>query len=117
MTDADQAGLSDTPLSNFDKAVEQAKSASYLLRLYVAGNSEKSARAILNLRRLCEEYLPGRYEMEVIDVLQQPDLAREQQVIATPTLIKVLPPPSRRVIGDLTHTERILVGLHIPSAG
>lgn len=85
----------------------------YILRLYVAGKSPKSVNAIANLKKICEENLPGRYELEVIDLYQQPQLAQGEQIIALPTLIRKLPPPLRRIIGDMSNTERVLVGLDI----
>lgn len=83
------------------------------LRLYVAGTTPNSSRAILNLRRICEEHLNGRYDLEVIDLYQQPQLAEGEQIIAVPTLIKRLPPPLRRVIGDMSNAEGVLVGLDL----
>jgi circadian clock protein KaiB len=83
------------------------------LRLYVAGLNRISLRAIENLNRICAEHLQGRYELEVIDIYQQPVLAQGEQIIAVPTLIKQLPPPLRRFIGDLSQTEKILVGLDL----
>jgi circadian clock protein KaiB len=85
----------------------------YVLRLYVAGTSERSARAIRNAKRLCDENLSGRYELEVIDVFKQTDRAREDQVIAIPTLIKKLPVPLKRFIGDLSDRDVVLVGLDV----
>lgn len=85
----------------------------YLLRLYVAGQTPKSLSAIANIKKICEENLQGRYELEVIDLYQQPQLAQGDQIIALPTLIKKIPPPLRRIIGDLSDTERVLVGLDI----
>ena len=85
----------------------------YFLKLYVAGLSPKSAIAIANLNKICEGYLQGRYQLEVIDLYQQPQLAEGEQIIAIPTLIRTLPPPLRRIIGDLSNTERVLVGLDI----
>lgn len=85
----------------------------YVLRLYVAGQTPKSMAAITNLKRICEEYLNGRYVLEVIDLYQQPQLAKGEQIIAVPTLIKKLPEPLRRIIGDMSNTERVLVGLDI----
>ena len=83
------------------------------LTLYVTGHTQRSDRAIANLRRICEEELKGRYELEIIDVLEQPQLAEEQKILATPTLIKDLPPPLKRLIGDLSDKERVLLGLDI----
>src|ERR1700744_552635 len=85
----------------------------YVLKLYVAGMTSRSARAIENVRAFCEKHLEGRYDLEVIDVYQQPELARSEQLIAAPTLIKKLPLPLRRLIGDMSNEERILVGLDL----
>jgi circadian clock protein KaiB len=94
-------------------APRKAKSNRYVLRLYVAGQTPKSVRAITNIKKICEENLKGQYELEVIDLYQQPQLAVGEQIIALPTLIKKLPPPLRRVIGDMSDTERVLVGLDL----
>ena len=85
----------------------------YVLRLYVAGLTTRSANAIRNVREICEKHLPDRYDLEVIDLHDNPSLAREQQVIAAPTLIKELPLPLRRLIGDMTDRDRVLVGLNL----
>lgn len=85
----------------------------YVLKLYVAGQSPKSVKAIANMTRICEEELQGEYDLEVIDLHQQPQLAQVDQIIAIPTLIKKLPHPLRRIIGDLSDTESVLVGLDI----
>ena len=85
----------------------------YVLRLYVTGMTPRSRRAIENVRRICEEHLPGQYDLEVIDIYQQPTLARGEQIIAAPTLIKKLPLPLRRVIGDMSSTDRVLLGLDL----
>jgi circadian clock protein KaiB len=85
----------------------------YVLSLYVTGSTPRSARSILNLRTFCEERLRGRYKLEVIDIYQQPELARQEQIIAAPTLIKKLPLPLRRLVGDLSDEERVLVGLNV----
>jgi len=85
----------------------------YNLRLYVAGQTPKSIAAIANLRRICEEHLAGRYTVEVIDLLVQPQLAAGDQILALPTLVRRLPAPLKRVIGSLANTERVLVGLDI----
>ena len=88
----------------------------YVLRLYITGMTPRAGRAIENVRAICEEYLEGRYDLEVIDVYQQPVLARGEQIIAVPTLIKKLPLPLRRIIGDMSNSDRVLVGLDlIPS--
>ena len=85
----------------------------YILRLYIAGQTNKSITAFANLKRLCEEQLQGRYEIEVVDLVENPKLAREDQIVALPTLVRRLPPPIRKIIGDLSDTERVLVGLDL----
>jgi circadian clock protein KaiB len=82
-------------------------------RLYVAGRSSKSLRAIANLKRLCEEYLVGRYEIETIDLVEHPALARDDDIVAIPTLVRRLPVPLRKIIGDLSNTSRVVVGLQL----
>ncbi len=95
----------------------QAKSAErYTLRLYVTGMTMNSRKAIANIKKICEEHLHGRYDLEVIDIYQQPTLAGGEQILAAPTLIKKLPLPPRRFIGDMSNTERILVGLDLRPA-
>ena len=86
------------------------------LRLYVAGQTPKSIRAFANLKSLCEEHLKGSYQIEVIDLLEHPQLARGDQIVAIPTLVKRLPPPVRKIIGDLADTVRVLVGLDVHGA-
>jgi circadian clock protein KaiB len=85
----------------------------YVLRLFVTGMTARSARAIENLRAICDEYLDGRYDLEVVDIHQQPVLTRGEQIIAAPTLIKKLPLPMRRIIGDMSNRERVLLGLDL----
>ncbi len=85
----------------------------YKLRLYVAGQTTKSLTATKNLKRFCEEHLAGRYEIEVVDLMQNPQLAAGDQILAIPTLVRRLPSPLKRIIGDLSNTEKILVGLDI----
>jgi circadian clock protein KaiB len=97
-------------------APRKAASSQYILKLYVAGQSPKSVHAIANIKKICEENLQGRYELDVIDLYQQPQLALGEQIIAIPTLIRKLPVPLRRIIGDLSNTERVLVGLDIQKA-
>jgi len=87
------------------------------LRLYVAGKSPKSMTAIENLRQVCEEYLPGRYDVELIDLVEHPRLARGDEIIAIPTLVRRLPEPIRKIIGDLSDTDQVLVGLQIRPDG
>ncbi len=83
------------------------------LRLYVAGQTPKSVRAFENLKRICDEYLPGRYAIEIIDLVRNPRLAKDDQIVAIPTLVRKLPDPIRKIIGDLSNTERTLVGLQL----
>ncbi len=86
------------------------------LRLYVAGHTTKSIVALANLRKLCEEHLSGKYHIEVVDLLENPQLAQGDQILAIPTLIRKLPRPMRKIIGDLSNTERVLVGLDLRRA-
>jgi circadian clock protein KaiB len=102
-----------TSTEEFEKAAARRDRAKYVLRLYVAGMTPKSTRAIANVKRICNEHLAGRYELEVIDIYQQPKLAKGEQIIAAPTLIKKLPLPLRRLIGDMSDTERFLVGIDL----
>jgi circadian clock protein KaiB len=83
------------------------------LRLYVAGQTPKALRAFANLRKICEEHLAGRYRIEVIDLLEDPQLGRGDQILALPTLVRRLPTPIKKIIGDLSNTERVLVGLDL----
>jgi circadian clock protein KaiB len=85
----------------------------YVLRLYVSGSTLKSARAVENIKRICEQHLKNRYDLEVIDIYQQPNLARDEQIVAVPTLIKRSPPPLRRLIGDLSNLKKVLFGLDV----
>jgi circadian clock protein KaiB len=96
-----------------DEASRQPPTERYVLRLYVTGMTPRSTRAIQNVRKICQEHLEGRYDLEVIDVYQQPTLAKDEQIIAAPTLIKKLPLPLRRVIGDMSNMERVLLGLDL----
>ena len=89
------------------------KSKEYVLRLYIAGTSSKSIRAVANIKEICESSLKNRYDLEVIDIYQQPVLMKGEQIIAAPTLVKKLPLPLRKFIGDMSDTERILVGLDL----
>ena len=94
-----------------------AQPARWDLRLYVAGQSPKSLRAIENLQRFCEEYLPGMYHIEVIDLLERPQLAHGDEIVAVPTLVRKLPEPMRKIIGDLSDTTKVLVGLQLREKG
>ncbi|HET6629517.1 MAG TPA: circadian clock KaiB family protein [Woeseiaceae bacterium] len=105
--DNDDAGIAaDDPLAN-------EYTGNYVLRLYVTGMTPRSSRAIATIKSICEEHLEGRYDLEVIDIYQHPTLARDEQIIATPTLVKRLPAPLRRFIGDLSDEERVLLGLDL----
>jgi circadian clock protein KaiB len=97
----------------FEEALAKAGDGKYILRLYVAGMGPKSMQAIDNIKRICEEYLPGKYQLEVIDIYQYPIFAKEGQIVAAPTLIKELPPPLRKLIGSMADTERVLVGMDL----
>jgi circadian clock protein KaiB len=103
-----------SPTAAFEKMLQKTTDKDrYELKLYVTGTSPRSGQAIANVRSLCEEYLKGRYDLEVIDIYQQPAVAVSEQIIAAPTLIKKSPAPSRRMIGDLSSRDRILIGLNI----
>ncbi len=101
------------PEPDEDPPVEDGDPGQYHLRLYVAGQTPKSLLALANLRRVCEEHLAGRYDIEVIDLLKDPKLAAGDQILAIPTLVRRLPPPLKRIIGALSDTEKVLVGLDI----
>jgi circadian clock protein KaiB len=103
----------ETTAAEFEKTLDSFKDQKYVLRLYVTGMTPKSTKAIANVKKICEEYLAGRYELEVIDIYQQPKLARGEQIIAAPTLIKKLPLPLRKLIGDMSDTEKILFGIDL----
>ena len=90
-----------------------ARGPPYILRLFITGTTPRSVRAIANLRRVCEERLNGEYDLEVIDIYQHPTAAKEHQIVAAPTLVKLLPLPLRRIIGDLANEERVLAGLDL----
>lgn len=97
----------------FKNKVKAFQEKKYVLHLYIAGATPKSTRAIVNIKKICEEYLKGRYELKVVDIYQQPVLAKGEQIIAAPTLLKKLPLPLRKFIGDMSNTEKILVGLDL----
>ena len=97
----------------FEKALKKSETQKYLLRLYVSGTTPRSLTAVSNIKKICEEHLQGRYDLEVVDIYQQPTLAKGEQIIAAPTLIKKLPLPLRKFIGDMADRERILVGLEL----
>ena len=96
-----------------DVSVEDGNVGWWYLRLYIAGQSSKSLRAFANLKDLCEQHLAGRYEIEIIDLIEDPSLAGGDDIVAVPTLVRRLPPPLRKLIGDLSDPERVLVGLRV----
>jgi circadian clock protein KaiB len=96
-----------------EEALRESANTRYLLRLYVVGESQKTKTAITNLEELCEKRLQGRYQLEVVDISKNPQLAMSEQIIAVPTLVKVLPLPIRRIIGDLSKPQRVIVGLDL----
>lgn len=102
-----------TELEAMEAALATRDMARYLLKLYITGSTPSSNRAIVNIRKICEEHLQGRYELVIVDISQNPILAEGEQIIAAPTLIKKLPLPLRRFIGDMSQTERILLGLDL----
>ena len=97
----------------FEQSLQGKERETYVLRLYVTGLTPRSQKAIKNIKKICEEHLTGRYDLEVIDIYKQPALAKGEQIIAAPTLIRKLPLPLRRFIGDLSDTERIVFGLDL----
>ena len=100
--------------ADFEKLLRKtAETERYELKLYVTGTSPRSGQALANVRALCDEYLPGRYDLEVIDIYQQPSVAVSEQIVAAPTLIKLFPAPTRRMIGDLSNRDKILIGLNL----
>ena len=102
-------------MSTRGAAKKKAAADEWILRLYVAGESARTASALRNLKAICEEHLAGRYRIEVIDLLKHPQLARGDQIVAVPTLVRHLPPPMKKIIGDLSNEERVLVGLDLRS--
>ena len=104
---SDESGVADTSSAS--------AAGGYVLRLYVTGQTPRSVLAIANIRRICAKYLSHRHTLEIIDIYQHPEKCREQQIIAAPTLIKVLPHPLRRIIGDLSNTEKVRIGLDLPA--
>jgi len=99
--------------TKFNLTISDSTRDKYILRLYITGTTNRSVLALTNLKKICEEYLEGRYELEVIDLYQMPSLAKDEQIIATPTLIKKLPLPFRRIIGDMSNVENVLLGLDL----
>jgi circadian clock protein KaiB len=101
------------PTAKMDLAMSESGKDKYILRLYITGTTSRSVLALTNLKKICEEYLEGQYELEVIDLYRMPDLAKDEQIIAAPTLIKKLPPPFRRIIGDMSDVQKVLMGLDL----
>ncbi len=97
----------------FEEALKKMDKEKYVLRLYIAGMNPKSMAAVDNIKRICEEHLPGKCQLEIIDIYQQPILAKNGQIVAAPTLVKELPPPLKKLIGSLSDTDRVLVGLDL----
>ena len=97
----------------FEETLAKTGDGKYVLRLYVAGMGPKSVQAIDNIKRVCEEYLPDKYQLEIIDIYQNPIFAKDGQIVAAPTLIKELPPPLRKLVGSMSDTERVLVGMDL----
>jgi circadian clock protein KaiB len=102
-----------TSAEEFEKAAAKRDRAKYLFQLYVTGMTPKSTQAIVNVQKLCEKHLAGRYELEVVDIYRHPELAKGEQIVAAPTLIKKLPLPLRRLIGDMSDKERFLAGIDL----
>jgi circadian clock protein KaiB len=98
------------------KRAKAAEAPSYDLRLYVAGQTPRSLQALSNLKRICDEHLSGQYRITIIDLLKRPQLAAGDQILAIPTLVRAIPKPMRKIIGDLSNTERVLVGLDVRSS-
>jgi circadian clock protein KaiB len=117
MSDTEETRKSDVKDSTaaFEEALAKKEDNKYVLRLYVAGMGPKSIQAINNIKHIFEEYAPGKYELEVIDIYQHPVFAKEGQIVAAPTLIKELPPPLRKLIGSMSDTERVLMGMDLKS--
>ena len=117
---AKKAAANEPPIDSsmdFEKLLRDVPSGQrFVLRLFVTGNTVRSSQAVANVRALCEEYLPGRYDLEVVDIYQQPKEAAKDQIIAAPTLIKELPAPVKRLIGDLSNRDKVLVGLNLAEA-
>ena len=105
--------LPSNSIDEFEKKLEESSKEHYVLRLYVTGMTPRSTESIARIKAICEEYLADRYELEVIDIYQQPALAKGEQIIAAPTLIKKLPLPLRRLVGDLSNKDRVLLGLDL----
>jgi circadian clock protein KaiB len=113
MTEHARNGL----VAAFERIVQAGHTERYVLRLYVAGMTARAMRAITNVREICDQHLAGRYDLEVVDVYQQPGLAKDEQIVAAPTLVKKSPLPLRRMIGDMSQRDRVLLGLDLDRSG
>jgi len=102
-----------TTYQSFEDAISEAEKRHYVLTLYITGQTPGSQRAIRNIKKICEEELKGRYELEIIDIYQQPGIVKTEKIVVTPTLIKKLPPPLRQLVGDMSDRERVLAGLNL----
>lgn len=102
-----------TTVKAMERSLKKKRNERYVLRLYITGTTPKSLRAVKSIKGICEAHLDGRYDLEVVDIFQQPSLASGEQIVAVPTLVKQLPFPVRRLIGDLTDKERVLLGLDL----
>ncbi len=100
-------------LTQLEEAIRAASEGHFVLKLYVTGSSPRSSTAVSNLKNICEMYLPGRYELEIIDIYQQPELAAQNQLLAAPTLVKESPYPMRRLVGDMSDEDRVLYSLNV----
>jgi circadian clock protein KaiB len=106
-----ERSMQDKTVQKLEPLAHELKNGKYILQLYIAGPTPRSSRAVVNIKEICEDRLKDRYDLEVVDVYQQPALAKQEQIIAAPTLVKRLPPPLRRFIGDMSDTECLLAGL------
>lgn len=111
MIDSEDFNLTTTEL--FEQALSQSQEQHYILRLYIAGTTLQSVTALQNIKKICEKHLQGRYELEVIDIYQQTEDAIAENIVAVPTLIKQLPMPLQKIIGNLSNTEKVLIGLNL----
>ena len=109
--------MSQPAISDGGTGIQDDSAESWDLRLYVTGQSPNSIRAIENLRRACEEHMPGQYRIQVVDLLENPRLAADDQILAVPTVVRKLPVPIRKIVGDLSDTDRLLVGLQVRPPG
>jgi circadian clock protein KaiB len=100
-------------LEDFETSLHEEDGEQYVLRLYITGMTPNSKRAVENIKKICNEHLTGRYELEIIDIYQQPSLAASEQIIAAPTLVKLFPSPLKKIIGDLSNTDKVLQSLNV----